>query len=438
MSYNIALDGPAGAGKSTIAKAVAQKLNYIYVDTGALYRSIAYTAIQKKINLDDKNAVINMLPEINIELKYVDKEQHVFVNTQDVSDKIRQEEISMGASVVSSIPEVRHFLFDLQKNIAKQNNIIMDGRDIGTVVLPDADVKIFLTASAEKRAERRYNQHIEKGEEAVYEDILKAVIERDKKDETREISPLKKAEDAIEVDTSEITLIESINNVYNTIVSKLDADKNNNRKSKSPVRIFFYGFLRAIGWIAFHSFYNLHYIGKENIPKKGSYIFASNHRSYTDPVIISIPTRVSFSYMAKEELFKNKLFSLLIRSLGAFPVSRGKGDTRAIDESMKRLNEGSNLIIFPEGSRSMDGTVGKGKTGVALIAAKAGVPVIPVGIIFKGSKLKFRQKVIVAFGKEISPEELKISSMEPRELKELKLRIMKSITELVEENVNKL
>ena len=172
--------------------------------------------------------------------------------------------------------------------------------------------------------------------------------------------------------------------------------------------------------------FNLKVVGKENIPKKGGNIVASNHRTYQDPILLSFPVKIPFSYMAKEELFKNKAFSALIKAFGAFPVRRGSGDMAVIDESVKRLNKGYNLIIFPEGTRSMDGTVGKGKTGVALIAAMAQVPVIPVGISFRG-KLKFRSKIVINFGKPILPQELEIKSQSPKELKVLKLKIMQSI-----------
>ena len=213
---NVAIDGPAGAGKSTIAKAAAKELNYIYVDTGALYRTIAYNAIKKNI-IDDTNEIIAMLDDTNVELKYIDGVQAVFLNGEDVSSFIRTPEISMGASKVSAIPEVRSFLLNLQQEIAKTNDVIMDGRDIATVVLPNADVKIFLFASPECRAERRYRELIEKGEDVNYEDVLADVNQRDYQDSHREIAPLKPSEDSIMLDTSLINLEESIQLVINTI-----------------------------------------------------------------------------------------------------------------------------------------------------------------------------------------------------------------------------
>lgn len=200
MAVNIAIDGPAGAGKSSTAKLVAKKLGYIYVDTGALYRTVGLYSIRKGIDTKNAEKVIATLPDVKVELKFVDGAQHVFLNGEDVSEAIRTPEASMGASNVSAIPKVREFLFDLQRKIAAENDCIMDGRDIGTVVLPNADVKIFLTTSVEERANRRYKEMLEKGEEADYNDILEDIKKRDYQDSHREIAPLKQAEDAIYVD----------------------------------------------------------------------------------------------------------------------------------------------------------------------------------------------------------------------------------------------
>lgn len=200
MAINIAIDGPAGAGKSSTAKLIAKKLGFIYVDTGALYRTVGLYSIRKGIDTKDAEKVIATLPDVKVELKFIDGSQHVFLNGEDVSDAIRTPEASMGASNVSAIPKVREFLFDLQRSIAANNNCIMDGRDIGTVVLPNADVKIFLTASVEERANRRYKEMLEKGESADYNDILEDIKKRDYQDSHREIAPLRQADDAIFVD----------------------------------------------------------------------------------------------------------------------------------------------------------------------------------------------------------------------------------------------
>ena len=219
---NVAIDGPAGAGKSTVARGAAKELGYIYVDTGALYRTVALAAQRKNV-LGDVNGICDMLPGITVELKFDDEgEQRVYLNGEDVSSLIRTPEISMAASSVSQIPKVREFLLELQRSIARENNVIMDGRDIGTVVLPNADVKIFLFASPECRAERRYKELIEKGQDVKYEDVLKDVNDRDYQDSHREIAPLKPTDESVMADTTGKALPESIEMVVSVIKEKIN------------------------------------------------------------------------------------------------------------------------------------------------------------------------------------------------------------------------
>lgn len=214
---NVAIDGPAGAGKSTVSRAAAKAVGYIYVDTGALYRAVGVNALRKGIDTKDKPAVAASLADISVDLVFENGEQKVLLNGENVSAEIRTPPASMAASDVSAVPEVRAFLFDLQRDIAKRNNCIMDGRDIGTVVLPDAKVKIFLTASPEERAKRRYNELIEKGTEVKYEDVLSELIERDYNDSHREIAPLKPAEDGVILDTTGLSLEQSVEEIIRII-----------------------------------------------------------------------------------------------------------------------------------------------------------------------------------------------------------------------------
>ena len=221
MSVNIAIDGPAGAGKSTLARKAAEKLGYIYVDTGALYRTVGLYSIRKGYDTKDAEMVISTLDDIDIKLGFTDEGQRVYLNGEDVSDAIRTPEASMGASNVSAIPKVREFLFDLQKDIAKNNNCLMDGRDIGTVVLPDAQVKIFLTASPETRAKRRYDELVAKGSDVTFQEVLDDLIKRDYQDTHREVAPLKAADDAEILDTSPLTFDESLDAILAVIAKKL-------------------------------------------------------------------------------------------------------------------------------------------------------------------------------------------------------------------------
>lgn len=218
---NVAIDGPAGAGKSTIARAAAKELGFIYVDTGALYRAVGVYCLRNEIETTDAERVGAILDKINVELKFIDGVQYVYLNGSDVSTEIRLPEASMAASNVSAIPSVRAFLFDLQRDIAAKNNCIMDGRDIGTVVLPNAKVKIFLTADPEERAMRRYLELKEKGSTVSYDEVLEDLKVRDYNDSHREIAPLKPAEDSVTHNTTGNTLDESIKMIINTIKEKM-------------------------------------------------------------------------------------------------------------------------------------------------------------------------------------------------------------------------
>lgn len=218
MSVAIALDGPAGAGKSSIAKRAAKALDFIYVDTGALYRTIGLAATRKGVEPKPSAEVEQLLSEITVDLTFNDMgEQIVLLDGEDVSGLIRTPEASMMASKISAVPSVRTYLLDLQRNMAKSHNVIMDGRDIGTVVLPDAKVKIFLTASPEARAQRRYKELCEKGMDVKYDDILNDVITRDYNDSHRETAPLKPAEDCVMVDTTELDFEQSVEKIISVI-----------------------------------------------------------------------------------------------------------------------------------------------------------------------------------------------------------------------------
>ena len=215
-NISVAIDGPSAAGKSTIAKMVAKKENFIYIDTGAMYRCVAYYCLTQKIDLNDEKAVEQAIEHIQIRLTSDNK---VYLNDEDVSNQIRQDQVSLGASCVSKYQAVRSFLVDEQRKMAKAGNVILDGRDIGTVVLPNADLKIYQIASVETRAKRRYLENLERGLDADLETIKKEIEERDYQDTHREISPLKKAEDAVELDTSSLTLEEVVEQVL-TLIQK--------------------------------------------------------------------------------------------------------------------------------------------------------------------------------------------------------------------------
>ena len=217
IKISIAIDGPSAAGKSTIAKIVAKKLDYVYIDTGAMYRCVGYYCLENNVDLHDENAVTQALDNIKIEMNSANQ---VFLNQEDVSAKIRHDRISMAASVVSTYQEVRNFLVLQQRQMASQGGVILDGRDIGTVVLPDAQLKIYQVASSKTRAKRRYLENLQRGLEADLDTIQKEIEQRDYQDMHRKISPLKKADDAIEIDTSDLSLEEVVDKVMELVIQK--------------------------------------------------------------------------------------------------------------------------------------------------------------------------------------------------------------------------
>lgn len=221
--YSVAIDGPSGAGKSTLARRAAQMLGFLYVDTGAIYRTVALGAIKQGIEPKDAEKLVPVLSTFDIKLLYDEKDglQHMLLNGEDVTDQIRVHEISAHASTVSAIPAVRAFLLELQRELARTNHVVMDGRDIGTVVLPEADVKIFLTASAQARAERRHLELLQRGQDAQLDRVLSDIIARDEQDMNRPIAPLRQAEDAVLIDTTTLDLEQSLQAILSVIKERI-------------------------------------------------------------------------------------------------------------------------------------------------------------------------------------------------------------------------
>lgn len=224
MIYSVALDGPGGAGKSTIAKEIAKQKNIVYVDTGAMYRAIGLYMLCNGININDSRAVCAALPAVDIKLEYTDGAQRIILCGKDVSAEIRKNEVSMAASTVSAYPPVRQFLLETQRSLAKTQSVIMDGRDIGTVVLPNATVKIFITADSRVRAERRYKELLQRGEKITYEKVLRDIQRRDYRDSHRRAAPLKQAEDAVLLDTSDMDFDTAVKAVKDIIENKAGKD----------------------------------------------------------------------------------------------------------------------------------------------------------------------------------------------------------------------
>lgn len=392
----IAIDGPGGAGKSSLAKAVAKRLEIIYVDTGALYRTVGYYMLNHGIDPTDAPSVAGELGKFTLELTYVDGEQVILLDGVNVKDAIRTPEMSMAASHVSAIKEVREFLLNTQRDIAKKNSVIMDGRDIGTVILPDAEVKIFLTASPEARAKRRYNELIAKGKEVSYEQVYTEMVERDKNDSTRDIAPCVPAEDAIMLDNSDLNAEETVEAVIKIVKG---AKKKRNR--------FYFGLRRVVGpFIRFFSRVKVH--GKENIPKEGGYLLCANHIAVRDVLLIYSTCHREIKFIAKKELFSVPIVGSAIKALGAVKLDRGGTDVAAMRKSVDLLNEGEIVAIFPQGHRypAVDPGTTPIKSGAGMIAYRSGCDVIPVFIKTKGNKYGFFKKTELFYGAPIKNSSL--------------------------------
>ncbi len=403
----IAIDGPSGAGKSTVAKALAREFGYIYVDTGAIYRTVGLYMQKNGISTEDTEGIVNNLKNVEVELKYEDNEQKMYLCGEDVSGLIRTPLIAKYASVVSAIPSVREFLFDMQRSLAKKHNVIMDGRDIGTVILPEADVKIFLTASAEARATRRVNQLLEKGESASYDEIFASIKERDERDSGREIAPLRAAEDAVLLDTSDMTLEESIANAKKIVTDKLAQKKTSDVKAPDKNKSGFYMWARKYLAPIIKFCMRVKSYGTENEQTEGALIVCANHTAMLDVLSLAVTFKRQLRYLAKKELFKIPLLSQLISALGAYSVDRGHGDVAAIKKTLSILKDNEIVAMFPQGTRhrGIDPAKTEVKSGVGMMIYRSGADVQPVFIRVKNYKYRFLRKKEVIVGAPIRYEE---------------------------------
>ncbi len=392
----IAIDGPGGAGKSSVAKAVAARLGIIYVDTGALYRNIGLYMLRAGINPSDKENVVPALENVDLKLKFEDGKQIILLNGVNEGDAIRTPDASMAASAVSAIPEVREFLLNMQRDTAKRHSVIMDGRDIGTVILPDAEIKIFLTASPEARAKRRYDELVAKGADVTYEKVYNEMVERDKNDSTRAVAPCVKAEDAVLLDNSSMTPEETVESVLKMVKKYKKKHKNFYDKAKVIVAPLYRFFMRV------------KVKGVENVPLDGGIVLCANHIAAVDVISIGCVCPRQLTFVAKKELFSVPVLGKIVKSLGAIKVDRGANDVGAIKASVEAAKAGAVLSIFPQGHRypGVNPATTPIRHGAALIAYHSQCDVIPVAINVKNGKYAFLRKIEVVFGKPIKYSEL--------------------------------
>jgi cytidylate kinase len=374
----VAIDGPVGAGKSTVARLLAQRLGYRYVDTGAMYRSVALVAMQQGIDLDDEAAVVTVANALRVEFQAGPDQQRVLANGMDVTDAVRSPEVSDGASIVSVYAGVRRAMVAIQRRLGRDGGVVMEGRDIGTVVFPDADVKVFLDATLEERSRRRYEELRSRGVPVELASVRRTEEERDRRDATRTHSPLRPAADAVIIDSTGRSVEETVANVLE-LVMQVTASRPD--RFRAAVAEGWYQFWRSFVVLLAKVAFRMKVEGREHEPARGPFIVAGNHASAIDPPLAGGAIRHRASYMAKDELFAVPVLGAWLRSVGVFPVKRGQADRRAIRRSLQVLEQGGVLVMFPEGTRSEDGRLRDPEPGAALIALRTGVPVLPVAVV---------------------------------------------------------
>jgi cytidylate kinase len=444
---NVAIDGPSGAGKSTIAKIVAKRLGYIYLDTGAMYRAAAYYALKKGVDPADEAAASKLVENIEMDIRYNKAgEQEIYVFGKNVTPHLREHHMSKAASDISAHPAVRYKLVELQREFAKTRDVVLDGRDIGTFVLPDAKFKFFMTATADERARRRHKELLEKGGEVPDLEKLKADIEaRDHNDSTRAVAPLRRADDAELIDTTSMTIDEVSDFIYKRVketvikenkikMKELTLDEVGNEKKKKKNRFIIYRIARFFVKPVLLTMFPTTVINPENYYKvKGGAVCICNHYSIPDTLVPAAKFfKKELHVLAKAEAFHSKIGGPFLRSFGAIPVHRGEADLAAIKAVLTVLKEDKQFLIFPEGTRNREGTqvMGEFKQGAARFAIKAKKPIIPM-MYYRKHKLFRRNFLYVGepiyldefYGAKTSDDYKRATELLENRMKEIRVKL---------------
>lgn len=417
MAFIVAIDGTAGSGKGTVTEKLAKKFKLLSIDTGAMYRCVALETINKKIAINDKEQIINLLKDIKIDLNYENEKLTVLLNGQDVSKDIRTTEVTKIVSKVSAIKEVREKLVEMQRKIASGKDVIMEGRDITTVVFPTADIKIYMDADVEIRAKRRYEQNTKKGINTPYEEVLSDMKNRDENDKNKEYGALTIADGAIIIDTTNMSVADVVKEIGKIIKQKKkeqELDKKiyairpeNTRKK--VVRKITKAFLSSLYYIA----YRIKIVGLENLPKEGGYIICGNHINTLDAAAIVLLSKNKIRFIGKHDLARYGIIRWLAHLFDIIPIKRNTQDMEAMKRCLKALKNKEILGIFPEGTRKgLDKKV-KVKNGAVFMAMRSGVPIVPVGI--QGSFKPFT-KVVLNYGNPMTFENYNIQNKDDLEI----------------------
>ena len=439
MGFVVAIDGPAGSGKGTVTSIIAKKMKLNSIDTGAMYRCITLQIIRDNVDLEDMDKIKQILDTIDIQLKKEGDKQIVLLNGEDVSKEIRDNPVNKMVSKVSAIKEIRMKMVDLQRKMAETQDVIMEGRDITTVVFPNADVKIYMDADLEERARRRFEQNKSKNIECTYEEVLEDMRQRDENDKNKEYGALKIADDAIVIDSTNMTEKQVVKKIEKLIkkekkVQKLEpkiyAERPNNTRKK-VVRAITKTFLRSL----YKIFFRMEIIGEENKAKaaeKGGYIICPNHVNYLDAVAIVVFSKEKVRFIAKHDLARIGILRWLEHLFDVIPIKRNTQDLEGMKRCLKALKNDEIIGIFPEGTRKgMEKNV-KAKNGAAFMAIRTGKQVVPVGI---SGSFKLFSKVCINYGEPIDMTKYKIKGKEKECQEQATEEIMNSIVRLT--NVKK-
>ena len=427
MIYTIAVDGPVGAGKSSVADEVAKRLGILHLDTGAMYRAFAWYALKQGISMEDEAALVALTEKMMPEVRYENGSQRTLIDGQDVTGLIRTPEISMATSTSSKFAGVRKAMVRRQQELAKEQSMLLDGRDIGTVVLKDATIKIYLTASAEVRAKRRFDELQLKGDPSTYEEVLSDVIRRDEQDMNREVDPLRPAEDAQMLDSSEMTQEQVVEDIIRRVNLKLG------KRPKCEVELSgMYKFVRGVFGVLFKTVLPVTFHHLERVQLDAPYILVGNHSHMFDPMLIGYPVyRYSIRFMGKKELMNNFFLRWVLKGVEAIPVDRHNMDMGAIRASLKTLKEGKVLGIFPEGTRHKEGVMQDMESGAAMIALRSGCRMLPA---FISQKPRLFSRTHVYFGDPIPVKDIAAKGINKEACDELSERIAAAYRALVAEH----
>ncbi len=427
MPFIVAIDGPSGTGKGTVTSYLAKKLKLMYLDTGATYRCVTLKLLNEKVSFDDEEKIKEILKNTNIEFN----KNKVFLDGEDVTLEIRKDPVNNNVSQVSHILEVRKAMVDLQRKMSEGKDVILEGRDIGTNVFPNANVKIYLDASVDERVKRRLKQNQEKGIKSTEEEVRKNIEFRDNNDKTSTVGPLRQAEDAIYVDTTDLSIKEVEKKLHKIIKSKKRDEKwiergyitTKNTWMKRLRRKFIKGFLATL----YHIFYRVKITGLENLELNEGFIICANHINYLDAAAIVLLNKKFIRFVAKSDLYRIPIISFLGHTFDVIPIKRGKNDLASIKMCLKALKNNEILGIFPEGTRKGLQKNVKVKNGAVFLAAKAKAKIVPVGI---GGTFKLFSEVRINYGEPI--DIMKYKTDDPDWIDNASQEVMNKIVELTD------